>query len=238
MLDENFHGTIDIITGPMFSGKTEELIRQIKRLRYSRTDFLVFKPASDTRYGEFKIVTHDKTSYEAFPVSNAEYILRYCQDNPHVKTIAIDEAQFFPENPKEGPNLLEVWLGLRKKGYRIIVSGLDMNHRGEPFGLMPNLMAIADSILKLKSVCFVCGRDANMSFRLSTTKEEFELGSQDKYQARCYLHWIEGLTEKLKKEKQEEREIKKANQANLDPKEEVSLKDLTEDLEEEESQEN
>lgn len=183
---------LEVICGPMFSGKTEELIRRVKRLKYSNTDHLVFKPKIDTRYSDFSIVTHDRVSLTSHTVDSAEEILEMCENNSQVKVIAIDEAQFFLREDPAGRNLLQVCQELLSRGYRIIINGLDMDYMGRPFGLMPDLMAIANSVSKLKSVCSVCGGDADMTYHTNKTDDSVvELGSNDKYQARCLEHWLE-----------------------------------------------
>ena len=233
MIDINnkFHGKIEVICGPMFSGKTEELIRQIRRLKFTRTDYMVFKPKKDDRYGEFKVATHAQDSINATPVATAEEMIQWCEDNSHVKTIAIDEAQFFDKSVNDGErNLYDACNILRAKGYKIIITGLDMNHLGQPFGFMPELMAVADEVKKLKSICSVCLEDANMSLRLSQNDEEFQLGSGNEYQARCYRHWLEGIKEREEKKK----EISSIK--NLKKKEEVSLEEVNSELEEIENQ--
>ena len=183
---------LEVICGPMFSGKTEELIRRVKRLKYSNTDHLVFKPKIDTRYSDFSIVTHDRVSLTSYTVDSAEEILELCVKNSQVKVIAIDEAQFFLREDPAGRNLLQICQLLVSQGYRVIVNGLDMDYMGRPFGLMPDLLAIAHSVTKLKSVCAVCGGEADMTYHMNKQDEsQVELGSTDKYQARCYEHWVE-----------------------------------------------
>lgn len=199
---KNIH-KIEVICGPMFSGKTEELIRRIKRLKYTGDDFIIFKPKKDDRYGEFKVSTHYQNSIKATPVDTAQEIFEHCMNNPHIKTIAIDEAQFFDKNVHhEEDNLVDVCQKLKAKGYRIIVTGLTMDFTGKPFGLIPPLLAIADEIRKLTSVCAVCKQDvATMSYKMTENEDQFELGSSDKYQARCYEHWLEGMKERIRKKK-------------------------------------
>ncbi len=180
---------IEVICGPMFSGKTEELIRRLKRLKYSRTNFLLIKPKIDNRYSEIEVVTHERVSLSAHSVDNAEQILEVCEQNPETKVVAIDESQFFLRKEQEGRNLVEVCQLLKENGYRVILNGLDMDFMGNPFGLMPELMAIADDITKLRSVCVVCGGDATMTYRQDPSEDQVQLGSTDKYQARCFPHW-------------------------------------------------
>lgn len=180
---------IEVICGPMFSGKTEELMRRIKRLRYSHTDFLLFKPKTDTRYSEDSVVTHDQVSVSSIPVESAEHILEICDQHPHIKVIAVDESQFFLRKEPVGRNLVEVSHILKLNGYRVILNGLDMDFMGKPFGLMPELLAMADEVSKLRSVCLVCGADASMTYRKDDNEEQVHLGSTDKYQARCFECW-------------------------------------------------
>ena len=180
---------IEVICGPMFSGKTDELIRRIKRLKYSQTEFMLFKPKLDNRYSEVEVVTHDNVSLTSIAVENAEQILEICDQNPTIKVIAVDESQFFLRKEPVGRNLLEVCQVLKMNGYRVILNGLDMDFMGKPFGLMPDLLAIADDVSKLRSVCLVCGGDATMTYRKEENTEQVQLGSNDKYQARCYTHW-------------------------------------------------
>ena len=187
---KNFY-RLEVICGPMFSGKTEELIRRVKRLKYSNTDYIVFKPKIDNRYSDFSVVTHDRVSLTSFTVENASQILEACENNPQVRVIAVDEAQFFLKEEKEGINLVDVCQTLKSRGYRVIVNGLDMDYLGRPFGLMPELMAMADEVSKLKSICSVCGQDASITYHTNKTDEnQVELGSDDKYQARCFEHWV------------------------------------------------
>jgi thymidine kinase len=141
-------------------------------------------------------VTHDNNFLQAIIVDSAHEILKTCDNNPTIKVIAIDEAQFFLKEEDIGANLVEACQILKKHGYRIILTGLDMDALGQPFGLMPQLLAIADDILKLRSVCVVCGADASMTFRFADIESQVELGSTDKYQARCFSCWKDGMLEK------------------------------------------
>ena len=185
-------GSIEVITGPMFAGKTTELIRRIKRLKHRNRDCIVFKPKIDNRYSKTKIVSHDKEEFESIPVEKAIDIKKHLIDNPKIRHIAIDEAQFFSTNEKE--NLYDVLYKLKHDGYYIIINGLDMDHNGNPFGLMPNLMAIAEKVDKLTAVCMYpkCEEDASMSYHKTNKKKsinDIELGEKDIYEARCFKHW-------------------------------------------------
>ena len=178
-------GRIELICGPMFSGKTEELIRKINRFRYSKKQILLFKPKIDNRYSKSKITSHNKNKEPAHLVDTIDDIKRICEKFKDVKVIAVDEVQFIKSNR---PLYLD-FLTLKSRGYEIILSGLDMDYRGIPFPLIPEIMAIADNVKKLKAVCFECGEDAGMSFRFSTEKEVIEIGAADKYSALCFSCW-------------------------------------------------
>lgn len=184
---------IEVICGPMFSGKTDELLRRLNRLKYSKTEYALFKPSMDNRYSDMSVVTHDKVSLSSISVDYAEQILEVCDQNPSIKVIAIDESQFFLKKEPQGRNLVEVCQVLRSNGYRVILNGLDMDFMGKPFGLMPELLAIADDVTKLRSVCLVCGGDATMTYRVDENEDIVQLGSTDKYQARCFTHWKKSI---------------------------------------------
>jgi thymidine kinase len=149
-------GWIEVICGSMFSGKTEELIRRLKRVKIANLKVEIFKPAIDVRYDEVKIVSHDTNAIISTPVDNSQTILILAQD---VDVVGIDEAQFFDA---EIANVCEQ---LAQKGIRVIVAGLDMDYLGNPFGQMPNLLAKADYITKLHAICMKCGNIANISYR-------------------------------------------------------------------------
>lgn len=165
-----------MICGSMFSGKTEELIRRLKRARIANLKVEIFKPAIDVRYDEEKIVSHDENAILSTPIDNSQKILLLAQD---VDVVGIDEAQFFDE---EISNVCEQ---LAIRGIRVIVAGLDMDYKGKPFGQMPNLLAIADYITKLHAICVVCGNIANISYRKSADEGQVVLGEKDKYEPRC-----------------------------------------------------
>lgn len=169
-------GWIEVICGSMFSGKTEELIRRLKRVKIANLKAEIFKPAMDTRYDENKIVSHDDNKIMSTPIENSRSILMYVQD---VDVVGIDEAQFFDD--QIGP----VCEQLALKGMRVIVAGLDMDFKGRPFGQMPNLLAIADYITKLHAICVVCGNIANVSYRKVATESQVLLGEKDLYEPRC-----------------------------------------------------
>lgn len=169
-------GWIEVICGSMFSGKTEELIRRLKRVKIANLRAEIFKPAMDTRYDEIKIVSHDTNYIQSTPVSNSQNILLMAQD---ADVVGIDEAQFFDAE------IAQVCEQLALRGIRVIVAGLDMDYTGKPFGQMPNLLAIADYITKLHAICVQCGNIANFSYRKSATEGQFLLGEKDLYEPRC-----------------------------------------------------
>jgi thymidine kinase len=169
-------GWIEVICGSMFSGKTEELIRRLKRVKIANLKVEIFKPKIDTRYHENKIVSHDTNAIHSTPVSHSSEILKLATD---VDVVGIDEAQFFDEE------ITAVCEQLALKGIRVIVAGLDMDYLGKPFGQMPNLLAVADYITKLHAICMKCGNIANISFRKTTQDEQVLLGEKDVYEPRC-----------------------------------------------------
>ena len=169
-------GWIEVICGSMFSGKTEELIRRLKRVKIANLKAEIFKPAIDVRYDELKIVSHDTNSVHSTPVQNAHSILLMTQD---VDVVGIDEAQFFDEE------IAVVCEQLALKGIRVIVAGLDMDYLGKPFGQMPNLLAVADYITKLHAICVRCGNIANISYRKTADAGQVSLGEKDIYEPRC-----------------------------------------------------
>src|SRR6187200_3189241 len=169
-------GWIEVICGSMFSGKTEELIRRLKRVKIANLKAEIFKPAMDTRYDEVKIVSHDTNFIQSTPVNSSAEILLLAQD---ADVVGIDEAQFFDA---EIANVCEQ---LALRGIRVIVAGLDMDNTGKPFGQMPNLLAIADYITKLHAICVKCGNIANVSYRKVTGGGQVLLGEMDVYEPRC-----------------------------------------------------
>jgi thymidine kinase len=178
MFLENQHrkGWIEVICGSMFSGKTEELIRRLKRARIARQKVEIFKPAIDIRYHETEVVSHDANSIMSTPVQSASAILLYASE---VDVVGIDEAQFFDEG------ITEVCNQLANRGIRVIVAGLDMDFRGVPFGPMPALLAIAEYVTKVHAVCVNCGALANHSFRKTADENLVLLGETDSYEPLC-----------------------------------------------------
>lgn len=171
-------GWIEVICGSMFSGKTEELIRRLKRVKIANLKVEIFKPAIDTRYDEVRIVSHDTNSIISTPVESSQTILLLAQD---VDVVGIDEAQFFDA---EIGNVCEQ---LAMKGMRVIVAGLDMDYLGNPFGQMPGLLAKADYITKLHAICMKCGNIANVSYRKVPAEGQVLLGEKDIYEPRCRI---------------------------------------------------
>lgn len=169
-------GSIEVVCGSMFSGKTEELIRRLKRAKIAKQRVEIFKPCIDTRYSETDVVSHDHTSIQSTPVESSQNILLLAND---VDVIGIDEAQFFDNG------LVEVCNKLANSGYRVIVAGLDMDFRGVPFGPMPALMTVADDVTKVHAICVRCGSPAYVSHRLVAGEKQVLLGETDKYEPIC-----------------------------------------------------
>ena len=170
------NGRIEGICGSMFSGKTEELIRRLKRARFANQRVEIFKPLVDVRYSQEEVVSHDSHSIPSTPVDSAESILLLAHN---VDVVAIDEAQFFDMN------LVRVCQVMANNGIRVIVAGLDMDFQGNPFGPMPDLMAVAEHISKVHAICVRCGDPAQYSHRLSESKRLVELGEKDVYEPLC-----------------------------------------------------
>ncbi len=169
-------GWIEVICGSMFSGKTEELIRRLKRAKIANQRVEIFKPRLDTRYDEAKVVSHDANHVLSTPVEHSRKLLELCEG---VNVIGIDEAQFFDAD------LPEVCQMLALKGIRVIAAGLDMDFRGKPFGPMPNLLAVSEYITKVHAICQHCGNLATHSYRLSQEENTVMLGEKDVYEPRC-----------------------------------------------------
>ena len=175
-------GWIEVICGSMFSGKTEELIRRLKRVKFANLKVEIFKPAIDTRYDELNIVSHDTNAIHSTPIDNSQKILLMAQD---ADVIGIDEAQFFDDG------LPEVCDKLAYHGIRVIVAGLDMDFTGKPFGQMPFILAKADYVTKLHAICVKCGNIANYSYRKIPDDDQVMLGAMDAYEPRCRVCYNE-----------------------------------------------
>lgn len=183
MVNAQDSGSLTVITGPMFAGKTEELIRLVRRALYAQRSVRVFKPALDTRSESTEIRSHDGTLYKANTVFAGKEILSEVEASADV--VALEEAQFFDDG------IVEVCVSLADRGYDVMVTGLDMDFRGQPFGPTPALLAVADEVVKLRAICARCGRDASRSQRLingepaPASAPTIQVGAQESYEARC-----------------------------------------------------
>ena len=177
-------GWIEVICGSMFSGKTEELIRRLKRAKIANQKVEIFKPSIDTRYHEQQIVSHDENAIQSTPIDNSQTILLMANE---VDVVGIDEAQFFDDQ------LPEVCDQLAFRGTRVIVAGLDMDFTAKPFGQMPYLLAKAEYITKLHAICVKCGNIANYSYRKAPAKGQLLLGEKDLYEPRCRKCYFDPL---------------------------------------------
>ena len=169
-------GWIEVVCGSMFSGKTEELLRRLKRARIARQNVMIFKPQTDKRYDETKVVSHDDNKTPSTPVASAKEILNLVKD---VDVVAIDEAQFFSDE------LVEVSEQLANNGIRVIIAGLDLDFLGKPFGPMPKLLAVAEYITKVHAICISCGDLAHNSYRTVESETLIVLGEKDAYLPLC-----------------------------------------------------
>ncbi len=179
-----FSGSIEVICGSMFSGKTEELIRRLKRAQIARLKVQCFKPVIDDRYSKDHVMSHDATKILSIPIEKSIQVLEKLDDNTRV--VGIDEAQFFDEG------IVEICQKLANRGVRVLVAGLDLDYLGRPFEPMPRLLALAEDVTKLHAICMVCGGEASRSQRLISNDDQIAVGSKDMYEARCRLcHDIE-----------------------------------------------
>ena len=180
------NGWIEVVTGSMFSGKTEELLRRIRRATIAKQNVQVFKPKLDHRYGTDKVTSHAGANFTATPVENSSEILETLAEETTV--IAVDEAQFFDDG------LTEVCTILAGKGIRVIVAGLDQDFRGDPFGPMPIILSLAEQVSKLHAICVVCGKDASRTQRMIDGRPAYfeeptvVVGGSESYEARCRTH--------------------------------------------------
>lgn len=180
---ENLHwkksGCIEVVCGSMFSGKTEELLRRMKRARLARQIVQLFKPRVDNRYDAVKVVSHEGIGADAVPVSSAKELFERVTSD--VQVVGIDEIQFFDAS------IVEVCETLANGGVRVIVAGLDQDYRGQPFGPMPILMSVAEYVTKLHAVCSRCGAEASRSQRLVAAEAQLFVGGSAAYEARCRM---------------------------------------------------
>ena len=180
--EDNIHGErrgrgrIEVICGSMFSGKTEELIRRMKRAKFARQKVEIYKPVIDTRYSKEDVVSHDHNVITSTPVDSSSAILLFSGD---IDVVGIDEAQFFDDG------LADVCNQLANRGVRVIVAGLNMDYRGKPFGPIPSLLAIADEVTKVHAICVRCGNLAYISHRLVHNDKRVLLGEKDEYEPLC-----------------------------------------------------
>ena len=188
MYQELQKGWLEVITGPMFAGKSEELIRRVKTLSYTKMKIIAFKPVIDDRYDKTAIASHDGAKYEAYAIKNAQSILELVKQDTQV--VAIDEIQFFDMS------IVKICEELADRGIRVIAAGLDLDFKGEPFGPMPELLARAEFVTKLSAVCTVCGCAATRTQRLIDGKPAdfndpiIKVGAKENYEARCRKHHI------------------------------------------------
>lgn len=180
-------GWIEVISGCMFSGKTEELIRRLNRAIIAKQKVTIFKPSVDTRYHAEEVVSHNNNSIPSITVDHPEAILDLAGD---CQIVGIDEAQFFDDK------IVDVCNQLANQGKRVIVAGLDMDYEGKPFGPMPFLLAIAEYVTKVHAICAVSGGPASFSFRLGPSQEKLMLGEKHEYEARSRYYFNKGMQEK------------------------------------------
>ncbi|MCR5760046.1 MAG: thymidine kinase [Bacteroidales bacterium] len=187
--DSKKTGCIEVICGSMFSGKTEELIRRLRRAQFANQKIAIFKPGIDTRYSDMEVVSHDAHKIESRPIKDAAQMLEVEKD---VQVVGIDEAQFF------GPNLVDVCQELANRGIRVIAAGLDTDYLGKPFGPIPALLAVAEDVQKVHAICVKCGALANHSHRLSQSKKLVVLGEKDIYEPLCRECYNKAMEEAAK----------------------------------------
>ena len=184
-------GWIEVITGPMFAGKTEELIRRVKRLEYAKQNIIVFKPLIDNRFADNEVVSHNNNRTRSINITKARDIMKYVDD--YTEVVVIDEIQFLDEDA------VEICEYLANHGIRVIVSGLDRDFRGEPFSFMPRLLSLAEEVTKLSAICVKCHTPATRTQRIINGKPAHYndpiilVGAQDSYEARCrHCHEVPG----------------------------------------------
>lgn len=180
-------GWIEVICGSMFSGKTEELIRRLKRAEFAQQRIEIFKPKIDKRYSEERVVSHDENSIHSTPIGHSDEILSFYEANPELDVVGIDEAQFFDDG------LVGVCNFLADKGIRVLVAGLDMDFKGRPFGPVPDLLACAEYVTKVHAICPQCGNLAQYSNRKSQSDNLVLLGEKDTYEPLCRSCYCESM---------------------------------------------
>jgi thymidine kinase len=179
-------GWIEVICGSMFSGKTEELLRRVRRAKIAKQQVRIFKPKMETRYDKVKVVSHDDNYIDSFPVESSREILKWCDD---IAVVGIDEAQFFDNE------LGSVCSQLANHGKRVITAGLDMDYLAKPFGPIPHLMAVAEYVTKVHAICMKCGGLAQYSYRFSKQGDQVQLGEREAYEPRCRACYLKGMQE-------------------------------------------
>ena len=192
-LEMTRRGRIEVICGSMFSGKTEELIRRLKRAKFAKQKVEIFKPSLDTRYSDIEVVSHDSNHISSTPIESSTSILLLATD---VDVVGIDEAQFFDAD------LVDVCNELARRGTRVIIAGLDMDFKCQPFGPMPALMSIADEVTKVHAICVKCGNLAYVSHRLVSNDKQVLLGEKAEYEPLCRECYHAALREREEASKQ------------------------------------
>lgn len=182
LIKNSMIGNLEVICGPMFSGKSEELIRRIKRAQIANQRIQCFKPIIDDRYSVDHIVSHSHLKTEAIAVRTAKELLDLVKD--HTRIIAIDEVQFFDKD------IVDVVMKLVKRSYRVILAGLDLDYKGHAFGSMPELLALADEVVKIHAICTLCGEKATRTERITIEDDQILVGEKNMYEARCKSHHL------------------------------------------------
>ena len=184
-------GRVEVVCGSMFSGKTEELIRRLRRAQFAKQKVEIFKPAIDVRYSEEEVVSHEGNSIPSTPVDSSASILLMAQES---EVVGIDEAQFFDDH------IVEVCNELAARGIRVIVAGLDLDFKGQPFGPMPALLAIADEVTKVHAICVRCGALAYVSHRIVAGEKQVLLGEKQEYEPLCRACYAQAMNDKKEEE--------------------------------------
>jgi len=202
-------GWIEVIAGSMYSGKTEELIKRVRRAQFAKQKTQVFKPALDNRYHETNVASHDQNQINAIPLMSIHDVWNHLEADTHV--VGFDEGQFLSQD------LIAIAKDLAARGMRVIIAGLDMDWKGQPFEPIPTLMAIAEDVSKPRAICTVCGNLASYTQKLRGTNSQVEIGSQDNYEARCRQHFSPVLiSQEVSKAKLESGVITPKSSLNLD----------------------